>query len=121
MQAHLLSLLAKYPKLAALGDIAKLRSNQIGVTHLERIADAFNTKLPVTPEITEAFIALLKGRNINEVADLIQSPESLADLVTFFREGYQGLAKEKQLIGSDSELLQIETANPGENNVLYIT
>lgn len=120
MQAQLLGLLAKYPKLATLGDIANLRSNQISVAHLERIADAFNVQIPVTPEVTEAFVALLKGHNVNDVADLIQSPESMTDLITFFRGGFRGLVEKKR---ADEELVTLnpEDADFGTTNVLYIS
>lgn len=86
-----LQVLGKYPKLVGLADMLKLRANQLTIDHFIRISDAFETKLPITEETCNALLALFKGHNINDVADMIQSPDALADIVLFFTNGIRGL------------------------------
>lgn len=87
----LFSLAQKYPKLLGLADMAKLKTNQLNKEHLARVADAFDSTVPLTDAAQDALIALLKGRDINDVANLVTSPEAVQDVVTFFRSGLTGL------------------------------
>lgn len=95
MNLAAIGLLQKYPGLVNLQDMLSLKSNQLNITHLQRIAQALKVEIPFHDEILEALLGLLKGRDINEVADLIQSPESVGDLVVFFQGGYRGLVDMK--------------------------
>lgn len=90
-----LQLLAKYPKLAGLSDMLKLRANQLNRSHFDRIADALGMEVPFSEEVQNAFLHLLRGKDINYVADLIQSPEAVVELVTFATSGVKGLSKAK--------------------------
>lgn len=87
----LFSLAQQYPKLLGLADMAKLKTNQLTKEHLARIAAAFDSTVPLTEAAQDALIALLKGKDINDVADLVTSPEAVQDVVTFFRSGLSGL------------------------------
>lgn len=93
MNLAIVSLLAKYPKLAGLSDMLQLKSNQLDRSHLIRIADAFGATVPLNEGTQNAFVALLKGKDINDVADMIQSPESVQDVVAFFTGGFSRLNK----------------------------
>lgn len=96
INATSLAILSKYPKLAGLSDMLRLKANQLTIDHLIRISDAFNTKLPITEETSKALLALFKGHDINDVADMIQSPEALTDIVVFFTHGIKGLTTRNQ-------------------------
>lgn len=88
-----LTLLAKYPGLLELQPLAKKRADELSREDLRLIASAFKLRVPFSDELQDAFLSLLKGKNIHEVSDLIQSPESLNDIVSFFSHGYKGLSK----------------------------
>lgn len=93
MNASFVQLAAKYPRLLGLSDLLHLRVNQITKDHLVRVADAVGVAIPFNDEIVNAFIALLRGKNINDVADLLQSPESVGALITFLQGGYRSLVE----------------------------
>lgn len=80
---------AKYPGLLSLSDMANLKANQLNESHLVRIGKAFGVELPVSEELLSALVALLKGKNLNEVADLVKSPEAIEEIVTFVRGGFK--------------------------------
>lgn len=110
MNMMVMQLAAKYPKLMSLSDMASLRANQITRSHLDRVANAFDVTIPVSDELVEAFIHLLKGRDINTVADLIVSPEAIGELVTFLHGGYRALVStngEAAMFSDDAALLFI--------------
>lgn len=90
------TIFAEYPGLLALKPLLALKTGDLTVDHVDQIAKAFRTELPVTEEIRNAAVELLKGRNINEVADMIQQPESIHDLVLFFKEGLSGLQNQRK-------------------------
>lgn len=58
---------------------------ELSLSDLSNVADVFGFEVRVTEELKEAALALLKGENINKVADMIQSPESVIMLVDFLR------------------------------------
>lgn len=103
MQLALVQLLGKYPKLVGLSDMLHLRANQLNRGHLERVARALDVELPFGDELVNAFVELLKGKDINAVSDLIQSPESVGELILFLRGGYKGLIEAKQPGGDFAE------------------
>lgn len=85
----LISLVQKYPGLMELSDLRSLKTNQLSAEHVHRIAKAFDVTVPFTDELVHAFIAMLKGKDVNEVADLIQDPASLRDVVAFLTGGFK--------------------------------
>lgn len=88
---NLASLVQEYPGLMKLGHLMSLRANQLTVEHLQEIAGALNTDIPMTSEVQAAVVQFLKGKDIDAVCDLIQSPESVRDVVTFFKGGFKEL------------------------------
>lgn len=85
------SLVQEYPGLLKLGHLASLRANQLTVEHLREIASALGTDVPMTEELQSAVISFLRGKDIDSVCDLIQSPESVRDVVAFFKGGFKEL------------------------------
>lgn len=85
----LITLVQKYPGLLELSDLKNLKTNQLTAEHLYRIAKAFGVTVPFTDELVHAFIAMLKGKDVNEVADLIKDPASLRDIVAFLTGGFK--------------------------------
>lgn len=85
------SLVQEYPGLLKLGHLASLRANQLTVEHLREIASALGTDIPMTEELQSAVISFLRGKDIDSVCDLIQDPESVRDVVMFFKGGFKEL------------------------------
>lgn len=59
----------------------------LSLEDLQVAADTLNVRVSVTDEIKAAALALLQGQNIDSVADLVQSPESVQQLISFFKRG----------------------------------
>lgn len=74
----------RYAKLAPLFG-KKLSDLSLG--DLQVAADTFDVNVPVTEELKTAALALLQGQNIDSVAELVQSPESVQQLISFFKRG----------------------------------
>lgn len=51
---------------------------------ITRVRDFMKLDVVVTPELRDAGIALLQGMDIDSVADMIQSPESVQQLMSLF-------------------------------------
>lgn len=103
MNLAVAQLLGQYPKLLELGDMVGIKANQLTPTHLQRVAAAFNVALPFTDELVAAFVDLLKGKDVNSVADAIQSPDSIRDIVLFFKGGYHELVALRKQMEADSQ------------------
>lgn len=95
MNLAALQLVQKYPGLMSLVDLKDMKASDLTKEHVTRIAAAFGHNLPFTEELVDALVALLRGKNIHAVADIIRSPDSMTDLVTFFKGGYKGLIEAK--------------------------
>lgn len=74
----------RYAKLAPL--FGK-KLTDLSLDDLQVAADAFDVKVAVTEELKTAALALLQGQKIDSVADLVQSPESVQQLISFFKRG----------------------------------
>lgn len=85
------TLLKEFPGLAKLGHLTNLEAKDLSVDHLNDIARALNADIPVTEELKVATVAFLQGQDINSVCDLIQSPESVRDVIEFLRGGLRNL------------------------------
>jgi hypothetical protein len=96
-----MQLLAKYPKLVGLSDMLKLRANQLDRSHFDRLAEAIGVEIPISDEVQNAILHLLRGKDINYVADLIQSPESVVEIVNFAKGGFRGLIEAKTVATSE--------------------
>lgn len=60
------------------------RIEDLSLDDLTKVRDALNLKVDVTPELRDAGIALLKGENIDDVSDMIKSPEAVQKLMSLF-------------------------------------
>lgn len=91
MQLATMQLLAKYPKLTGLSDMLNLKAKDIRKEDVVRLAEAFNITISVNDELVDAFVALLRGKNIHAVADIIQSPDSVGEIIAFVKGGFSGV------------------------------
>lgn len=89
---------AKYLPLLSLKD---KRLDDLTLDDLRGVAGVMGIELAITDELKEAGMALLQGRDINTVADMIQSPESIAQLLQFL----QGKSQEQVI--AEAELLEL--------------
>lgn len=80
----MLEKLALFAKLKSYGDrkLASLTPTEIG-----EIASSFGVNVEVTDELKAAGMALLAGRDLDSVNDMIKSPESVMQLVQLFKGG----------------------------------
>lgn len=58
--------------------------SDLTIDDLNSVRDAMKLDVVVTPELRDAGIALLQGKNINSVADMIKSPDSIQQLMSLF-------------------------------------
>lgn len=90
---NLASLLAEFPGLVNLAHLKDKRATDLTPADVVDIGNAFGVDLPLTAEVQEALLAWLKGANLDTVSDLIQSPESVVQLVSFIRGGLLAIGK----------------------------
>lgn len=77
-------------KFAKFGQLASLRGRRLeSLTPAEigGIAKMFGVNVEVTEELKAAGMALLAGKDLNTVSDMIQDPESVGQLVQLLRGG----------------------------------
>lgn len=79
-------------KLAALAGLKNRRLESLSLDDLRNVSDALGFKVSVTDELKSAALALLKGKSMDTVADLIQQPESIQQLVLFLKGGVTAVA-----------------------------
>lgn len=63
------------------------RLEDLVLSEIVDVMSAFNVKVDVNDELMEAGLALLRGQNIHSVADMIKSPDSIAQLLAFMQRG----------------------------------
>lgn len=96
--------------LGALAQLAALRNRRLESLTREELgglARAFGIDVPITEELRVAGMELLKGKSLDSVADLIQSPESVTQIVTFFTGGVRGLADAQAEADEDDYVINI--------------
>lgn len=89
---------AKYLPLFSLKDKCL---DDLTLDDLRCIAGVLGLELAITDELKKAGMALLQGKDIHTVADMIQSPESIAQLLQFL----QGKSQEQVI--AEAELLEL--------------
>lgn len=114
MNFAVMQLLGQYPGLLQLADLKDLKAKDLRVEHAQRIADAFKVQIPFNDELVGAFVALLRGKNIHAVGDLIQSPESIGELVAFFKGGFKAVSSNSKQIEPSADFLP-------EANTLFLS
>lgn len=71
--------------------------SSLTVTELAGIRDAMGFDFKVNVEIRDAAMAMLQGQSLDTVADLVKSPEAVAELVTFLQGGFKAVAAKPKL------------------------
>lgn len=102
------SLIAEFPGLLSLGHLAHLRADELTVEHLDAIASALKSPIPFNEELKTAAVEFLRGRDINAVCDLIQSPESVRDIVIFLKGGFSELKLNHVSGQNDGHIIDID-------------
>lgn len=85
----------RYAKLAPLipKKLSDLSSDELGLA-----AEVFDVQVEVTDELRSAFLALLQGKDIDTVADLVQSPESIHQIISLFKKKQDPTVPEERLV-----------------------
>lgn len=68
------------------------RFEELTLEDLQLVGTVLDLNVEVTPELKQAAFELLAGNNIHSVSELIQSPESIQQLITFFQGGISALS-----------------------------
>lgn len=84
--------MANILQLASLSKLLPRRLESLTLEEIKGISDAFGVKVSVTNELRDAALALLQGKSLDTVADMIQSPESIQQLVLFLKGGLTHVA-----------------------------
>lgn len=77
-------------KLALFGQLKSMggrRLESLTATEIGEIAKGFGLDVQITDELKAAGMALLAGKDLNTVSDMIQNPESVIQLVTLLKNG----------------------------------
>lgn len=96
--------------LGALAQLAALRNRRLESLTREELgglAKAFGVNVPITEELRVAGLELLKGKSLDSVADMIQSPESVAQIVTFLTGGVKGLTDAQAEADEDEYIINV--------------
>lgn len=81
--------------LFALAPLLGRRLDDLSIEELGDIGRTLGIQLDVTDELKQAGLALLQGKSIDTVAELVQSPESVAQLVAFLKGGVLGMSNKQ--------------------------
>lgn len=73
--------------------------DELTLSDLQLVGTTLGLEVDITPELKTAAIQLLAGNNINSVAELIQSPESIQQLITFIHGGISAIASPTPIEG----------------------
>lgn len=79
-----------FDKLAAMGKVLALKDrtlNSLSVTEVQGLANSFGLQIDLTDDLKRAGVALLQEQDIDTVADMIQKPESIQQLLGFLDGG----------------------------------
>jgi len=80
--------------LIKLAPLQSKRIDDLTVDDVSLVADVLKMKSPVSRELFNSAIALMKGEGLNKAADLIQSPEAVKKLVSLMLK--QGINPEPE-------------------------
>lgn len=72
-------------KFLPLLDLREKRLEDLSLGDLSKIAIVAGVKINITEELKDAGLALLRGENIDTVADMIKSPDSIRQVVQFLQ------------------------------------
>lgn len=80
-------------KFAKFAPLLNRKLDSLSTDEVREIGQAIGLKVTVTEELKDAALALLKGKSLDTVADMIQHPESIQQLVLFMKGGIQSVAE----------------------------
>lgn len=80
-------MLDKFAKFGQLASLRDRRLESLTPEEISGIAKMFGVNVEVTDELKAAGMALLAGEDLDTVGDMIQSPESVAQLVQLLKGG----------------------------------
>lgn len=83
--------------------------SSLTIDELKSIGSTLGLKVSITGELRDAALALLKGKSLDTVADLIQQPESIQQLVSFLKGGITSIADAEVETHPDYEGVQALT------------
>lgn len=89
------TLLAEYPGLLQLGYLKDKRASELSIDDIGALGNAFGVSLPLTEEVQTALVAWFRGHNIDSVCDILQSPDSVVQVVQFIKGGLTAIGKPK--------------------------
>lgn len=93
--------------------LASKRLEDLTLAELNDVREIMGVEVHVTDELKSAGLALLKGNNLDTVADLIQSPESIKQLIAFLRGGVTALASPEAVADAEGvDALVITVCRP---------
>lgn len=83
----------KLMRLASMAPLLDRRLDSLSLEELRNIGDTLGLKVKVTEELKNAALALLKGKSLDTVSDMISQPESIQQLVLFLQGGISSVAE----------------------------
>lgn len=86
--------------LSKLAQFANVRVEDLTHEHLHAMADALGYRLEITDELLSAVVTCLRGESIHKAADLIRSPQSMAQLVAILRAAVVPITRPRDNIKS---------------------
>lgn len=98
-------------KLAKLAPLLPKRLDELSVEELKGVQTVLGVEADVTEELKAAALALFQGKNLNTVADMIQSPESIKQLVLFLKRGLTPEGNAEEFDQGESERVSAMTLN----------
>lgn len=74
-----------FARFAPLMYLAGKRLEDLTMSDLQKVSNTMGLEVKITDELQQAALGLLQGKDIHTVADMIQSPDSVAQLINLLR------------------------------------
>lgn len=87
--------IVRYAKIAPL--LGKKLAD-LSVDDIKLATETFGVDVQVTEELKAAALGLLQGQQLDSVAELVQSPESLQQLISFFKKERDPVTSTERLV-----------------------
>lgn len=97
------------------------RANQLTVGDLRSVASALNSDIPVGEELLGATVELLKGKDINDVSELIQSSDAIEELIVLVKGGLSAARQLQERRLSEGEAPQSADNETSDFEVKFIS
>jgi len=100
-----------FAKFAPLMYLAGKRLEDLTMVDLQKVTNTLGLEVKITSELQQAALGLLQGKDIHTVSDMIQSPESVTQLINLLRgQGVQGdiaVAEVDDMYSADSVMYSL--------------